>query len=85
MTFIMAPFMDNMSSRKGRKAGDLSHNFPKGQIKGSLSSWQSCLQVEHDMEPCRAGNARDIFINDSRDINNVGLAQRFPYLQMIFH
>lgn len=40
--------------------------------------------MEHDAEPRRAGNARDIFINNSRDINNVGLVQRFPYLQMIF-
>lgn len=37
------------------------------------------------MGPSRAGNARDIFINNSRDINNVGLVQRCPYLQMIFH
>lgn len=35
--------MDNISSGKGRKAGDMTHNFPKGQIKGSLSGWQSLL------------------------------------------
>lgn len=31
-----------------------------------------------------AGNARDIFINNSRAINNAGPGQRFPYMQMIF-
>lgn len=35
--------MDNISSGKGRKASDMTHNFPKGQIKGSLSGWQSSL------------------------------------------
>lgn len=34
-------FMDNVHSRRGRKAGDVSHNFSKGQIKGSLSGWRS--------------------------------------------
>jgi hypothetical protein len=36
------------------------------------------------MQSMTAGNARDIFINNSRAINNAGPGQRFPYMQMIF-
>jgi hypothetical protein len=79
--------MDNMNSRWGWEAGDVSHILLKGQIKflirlAKLACKWSRTQI---CVGCRAGNARDIFMNNSKTINNVGLVQRFPYLQMILH
>ena len=80
--FIIVLLMNNVILE--RKTGEVGQKLPEGQTKCFLSNWQSKPECIAWREPYRAGNVRDIFINNSRAINNAEPGQRFPYMQMLF-